>query len=457
MKILVVDDKQDNLYYLETLLEAQGHQISTAENGLEALNQLRAAKFDLIISDILMPEMDGYQLCMECKKDKLLKDVPFVFYTATYTDAKDEEFALHLGADKFIRKPLEPDKFIEYITEIINTSKAGKKRLKRAVLKPKTEAFKMYSQRLVKKLEHKMFEKEMAEKKYHALCNIVPDFIFSLDSEGRFDTFNRGIELFGYEQNEIKGNHLADFLTPQGKSIIQNYLKETREFKKVKQIELEQKLLKKDNSWADIELGLTSFIDENGEFTIFGAIKDITKTRLREKEYKQLLDGMNDTVFVIGFDGKFLEVNKSAVNKLGYRRSELLDMGPADIDTQLESSDIDKLISGMKSDKMQVFETKHQKKDGTIFPVEISSSHVTYQGKEAVLSVARDITQRFKAEEELRKYRQHLEELVQERTKELEKTNKQLQEFNQIFVGREFRIKELRDRVKELEEEKRNL
>jgi PAS domain S-box-containing protein len=121
-----------------------------------------------------------------------------------------------------------------------------------------------------------------------------------------------------------------------------------------------------------------------------------------QREYKQLIDGMNDTAFVINFEGKFIEINKAAVQVLGYTRDELLAMGPADIDTHLSEDDIGKMIKGMKSDKKQVFETGHRTKDGRIIPVEINPSRITYKGKKVILSIARDITERNKAREKIK-------------------------------------------------------
>jgi len=73
-----------------------------------------------------MPVMDGFQLYRECKGDEKLKDIPFVFYTATYEDEKDEELASKLGADKFTRKPVEPDEFIKMIQGLIGDVEEGK-------------------------------------------------------------------------------------------------------------------------------------------------------------------------------------------------------------------------------------------------------------------------------------------------------------------------------------------
>ena len=140
----------------------------------------------------------------------------------------------------------------------------------------------------------------------------------------------------------------------------------------------------------------------DGTRMIISMALDITERKESAKEYKNLIDAMNDTAFVIDFNGKFLEVNDTAVEVLGYSREELLTMGPNDIDAALVRKKIKNLIEGMKKDEKQVFTTAHRTKSGKIIPVEISSSLVTYHGEPAILSVARDVTERKKSENALR-------------------------------------------------------
>ncbi|HEX22117.1 MAG TPA: response regulator, partial [Chromatiales bacterium] len=107
MNILIVDDKLENLYLLRVLLGSKGYDVTEATNGKEALERARETPPALIISDILMPVMDGFALCRAWKADARLASIPFIFYTATYTEPKDKEFALSLGADRFLVKPQE--------------------------------------------------------------------------------------------------------------------------------------------------------------------------------------------------------------------------------------------------------------------------------------------------------------------------------------------------------------
>ena len=105
--ILVVDDKEENVYFLQALLRRPWlRSVETAHHGAEALVKARHTPPDVIISDLLMPVMDGYTLLRHWKADARLRLSPFIVYTATYTEPEDEKLALSLGADAFILKPL---------------------------------------------------------------------------------------------------------------------------------------------------------------------------------------------------------------------------------------------------------------------------------------------------------------------------------------------------------------
>src|SRR5271157_1566916 len=138
--ILIVDDNTENLYMLESLLKSHGLKVITAQNGKDALDKARLNPPDLIITDILMPVMDGYALCREWKSDDTLKHIPLVFYTATYTEPKDEKFALSLGADGFIIKPQEPDIFMSMLREVFEEKYTARQ----AVTKPLGEEMEFF-------------------------------------------------------------------------------------------------------------------------------------------------------------------------------------------------------------------------------------------------------------------------------------------------------------------------
>jgi PAS domain S-box-containing protein len=123
--------------------------------------------------------------------------------------------------------------------------------------------------------------------------------------------------------------------------------------------------------------------------------------RQSEENYRNLIDGMNETVWVIGFDGNLVDVNKKALDVFGYSKEELLSVGLFGIDSSLKKEDIVALAKAMPVDETQIFETTHTTKTGRTFPVEVYSSLIMYKGERAILSIARDITERKQAEKDL--------------------------------------------------------
>ncbi|MEA2015152.1 MAG: response regulator [Actinomycetota bacterium] len=156
MKILIADDNSDSLYLLDTLLKKSGYKTIKVENGAEALKKLKKNKVDVIISDILMPKKDGFKLCRECKKDKKLKEIPFLIYTATYKRKQDEEFALRIGADRFIIKPQEPENLLEIINDVISKRKKKISGKQSKELMKEQKYLAGHDKRVVKKLEDKV-------------------------------------------------------------------------------------------------------------------------------------------------------------------------------------------------------------------------------------------------------------------------------------------------------------
>ncbi len=124
-RVLIVDDQQQNLYLLRSLLHGLNVRVYVARNGRRALDLARRIPPDLIVSDILMPEMDGFALCRAWKRDPQLQSIPFLFYTATYTDECDKQFALSLGADRFLLKPMLPEELQPILQKYLEVKEPG--------------------------------------------------------------------------------------------------------------------------------------------------------------------------------------------------------------------------------------------------------------------------------------------------------------------------------------------
>ena len=105
MNILIVDDQPANLKLMRVLLEAEGATVCEANDGVAALGVLGREGVDAVISDILLPRMDGYQLCKEMRANPKFCDVPFIAYSAVYASPGEEKRMAEMGADRILQKP----------------------------------------------------------------------------------------------------------------------------------------------------------------------------------------------------------------------------------------------------------------------------------------------------------------------------------------------------------------
>jgi PAS domain S-box-containing protein len=168
MRILSVDDNAENRYLIEAVGRAHGFEVCSAHNGLAALEELEKRSFDLIVSDVLMPEMDGFQLCHEVKSHERTRHIPFVFYTATYTARQDKELGLSLGASRYVLKPVDPDEFVAMIEEVIAEAQRGGSAVPEMTPKGAAGYLKDYNARLVAKLDHKIEQLQTARNELQA-------------------------------------------------------------------------------------------------------------------------------------------------------------------------------------------------------------------------------------------------------------------------------------------------
>ncbi|MCI0530618.1 MAG: response regulator [candidate division Zixibacteria bacterium] len=161
MNILIVDDIAINRKLLRATLEAEGNQTFEAVDGVEALEMLSREKIDAVITDILMPRMDGYQLCHEVRKNERLKSIPFIIYSATYNTPLDQKLALDLGTDRFIQKPASAKLIMETLLELTGKQRSPAERP--AQLPRDMEMMREYSRVLSRKVEEKNKALEQAE------------------------------------------------------------------------------------------------------------------------------------------------------------------------------------------------------------------------------------------------------------------------------------------------------
>jgi CheY-like chemotaxis protein len=117
--LLVVEDVPNVLELLEVTLRFKGYPVISARNGQEAIEKIAVERPALVITDILMPKMDGYALAHRLRSNPQTRDIPLIFLSATYVTAEDKQFAISLGAVRFIEKPIDTEDFLLTVAELL--------------------------------------------------------------------------------------------------------------------------------------------------------------------------------------------------------------------------------------------------------------------------------------------------------------------------------------------------
>ena len=164
--ILIVEDVPDILRLLEETLKFKGYRAVTAFNGQEALDAIKRERPALIITDIMMPKLDGFGLVHRLRINPETRELPVIFLTATYVALEDKAFALNIGVTRFIEKPVNFETFLATIDELMKA--------KPEVNPPQmseAEFYEGYRQRLEKKLQQKNIQIARDERLLSTISN----------------------------------------------------------------------------------------------------------------------------------------------------------------------------------------------------------------------------------------------------------------------------------------------
>jgi signal transduction histidine kinase len=167
-RVLIVDDQEINRCLLRTVLEQHGFEVDEASDGERALDCAGRRLPDLVISDLLMPVMDGYTLLRHWREDARFHRIPFIVHTGTYNSAQDRKLAFDLGADAYLRKFMDRDDFIAGVREVLESARQGTQK-QRALVADADEQLREYSAVLVHKLEAKSEQLERTNERLQRL------------------------------------------------------------------------------------------------------------------------------------------------------------------------------------------------------------------------------------------------------------------------------------------------
>ncbi|TNJ33106.1 EAL domain-containing protein [Arenimonas terrae] len=215
-RLLIVDDNPTNLRLLRAQLEAEGKQVVEAANGVEALELLADTPVDGVISDILMPRMDGYRLCLALRRHPRFGALPFVLYTSTYNSPADRDLATSAGADAYVAKPAP----VGVLLAALDAARGRQRAPSAPGAELETPVLKQYSEILIRKLEEKSEQLGLAyeglaqiEARLSGLVESALDAIIAIDQQQKIVLFNSAAEkLFGCPREQAMNRSLDQFI-----------------------------------------------------------------------------------------------------------------------------------------------------------------------------------------------------------------------------------------------------
>lgn len=430
--VLVVDDEPVNLKLLSIMLAEHGYVVRTSVSGPLALESVNLEIPDVILLDIDMPEMDGYEVCQALKSNDQTRNIPVIFVSA-FERVNHKIEAFRAGGIDYITKPFQ---FEEVLARV--TTHVALQNMHKQVLAQNT--------RLQKEIHERQRVEEalrLSEERYTRATEAAGVGVWEWHLKtGDFFVAENVKTLLGYEAETV-GNNVRDWIKLIHTDDMTQFVNMSREYLEGQRavFEAEYRLRRCDSSfhWIHIRGSVVIYDTDGQPVKLSGTITDINDQkqakealRLSEQMLENTFTSMRDAVFIIDANTvRILDCNPAATTIFGYTRADMLGLTTSFLHTDVLAVEEFKshLFSSVQHDTQNTFPVRPMKrKDGTILYTEHSIMPMEdIQGKRiGWVDVVRDITERKKVEEELRQAREVLEQRVQERTAALVETNKAL-------------------------------
>lgn len=417
MRMLIAEDDADSRAYLTRLLESQGHDVTSAHNGRDALEMARRSPPDLILSDILMPKMDGFELCQRVRADAALGRIPVIIYTATYTEEQDRELALTLGATRFVVKPEEPQRLLSVIAEVIEERARAEAVEPAATDVSERQVEILHLQALARKLDDKVTQLEeerralaASEEKYRRLIEVLREdyFFYTHDTRGHLTYVSPSITtVLGYSPNEFQSDYRERITESPINADVQRRTEQSIAGNAQPPYEVE--IYHKDGSVRLLEVSeIPVFDDQGAVIDVEGIAHDITQSRKDETERHLLataIDQAAESLIITDRNGIIEYVNPAATRASGYTRAEMVGQNPRMLKSgQHDIAFYDGLSSTIASGSAWRGRLATQRKDGTLYVEDAFITPVRNDADEVVhfACAKRDVTDQVKLEKELR-------------------------------------------------------
>jgi len=289
--VLIVEDREADRKLLRMRLERDGYRVTAARDGLEALVAARSDRPDAIVSDVLMPKMDGFALCRAWMLDAELRTIPFIFYSATLARAEDEQFAMRLGAVRYLIKPLEAEAFLRELRTVLQEW-AGHAASASAAPLDDITAHALHKSALAQAIQDKIAQLEAAnrelqesEARFRSIIETAHDAFILVGAHGELlDTNSATSGLSGYSREQLLKKTLRDLEAVETDEEI------TRSIAEVVAAghgRFEGTWRHKDGRLLNIEISTTYMGKDRGGY-FFAFIHNITERKRAEAELRRL-------------------------------------------------------------------------------------------------------------------------------------------------------------------------
>lgn len=394
--ILIVDDKQANLVALEALLGEPGRTILNAQTGEQALTIILNEPIDLIILDVQMPEMDGFEVAQILKSNKRTRDIPIIFASAEKTEHTAQMQGYQEGAVDYLSKPLNPDIAKAKVTVLLKVQ-AQKKEL---------------------------IEKNASLENASLLINNSADIIGIIDSATfKIDEMNQAFNLIlGYSEEETRETPLSFFLSDEDRIMIQELALRDQE-----RMSFETRIYCKDRSIKWLQWRLVSRF---GKW--FVNARDVTEIKQVEKVRNYLatvVKQSGDAIYIHDQEGRIISWNKGAEQIYGFSEEQALNMQVWNIVPSYSVAETERaILQVLGGERIHDFQTKRITREGKVIDVQFAASLIVDADseKKSVAVTERDVTERKIAEERIHKLNADLEENIEQ----LRVMNKDLESFS---------------------------
>jgi two-component system, cell cycle sensor histidine kinase and response regulator CckA len=404
-RILIVDDEADNRRLLEVMLGPDGYLVLTAASGDEALAMIAQQEPDLVLLDIMMPGMNGYEVAKQIKDNVATKPIPIIMITVL-EDRDALMLGLAAGVDDFLTKPVNRGELLLRVRNLLRLKAYG-------------DYYDKYSHMLEGEVDSRSADLVESERLYRSTFDAAPVGIVHVGLDGGCLRVNQHLcDLLGYTRDELRSIALQDLFHAEDASEKIEALHQMVSQTVDRHVVEERRYRRKDGTFLWTRANTSVHRDSSGQAQhLISVIEDISDRRAleaqirqsvvsltaSEQRYRTLVESANDAIAVLTPEGVVREVNQRWVAIVGLPRRQLVGRNVRDFapsgkeDETAQMFDQTIASNATRSTPLEIATS-----DGSTVLMEFSSTAIDVAGERLVLMIGRDVTEQRQLEKQLR-------------------------------------------------------